>query len=311
MKKTYCLLITTILAVALTACSNDDTFDPYKNQAKKPFYPTIVTFENSNNDGTKIDKKWELTYNTNNSIKAYTYNYNVKASNGVKMKEEHSGALTYHKDPSTGNDVIQNTIILSNTVTTLSTTENYNEKITEFVDINNGLIQKITILGHRTYSSGEEETYKNSQTFTYSNNYCTSSTFTDNTGTTTYTYNWGAGKLNSITIYQQDNSNNVTREEYSYTYDNNSFASDYEFNTLAFIYGNMPEIYAAMNLFGTTSAYKIESETYSGYRNFAGSSRPIAPVNRNYSIWEPTNNTITYTADSPSSITYLFTFGKN
>ena len=76
MKNTYYLLIATAIAFTLSACSSDnDNFDPYKNQVKKTFYPTTITFENSNNDGAKTDKKWQLTYNAEGSIKAYKYDY--------------------------------------------------------------------------------------------------------------------------------------------------------------------------------------------------------------------------------------------
>lgn len=310
MKKTYYILIATIITLTIGACSDSENYDPYKEQNKRPFYPTNITFGNLNNDGTQIDKKWELTYNTNNNIKAYKYDYNIKTSNGVEMKEIHTGELTYHKDPSTGNDVIQNILTVNSNVTSLTTIESYNDKITEYVEITDGMIQKITTLGQRTYSNGEKEAYSSTRTFTYTDKYCTSSTLIDNSGTTTYTYKWNNGKLNSTTKYLQDNSNNVTQEEYKYTYDNKNLATDYEFNTMAFIYGNMPEIYAAMNLFGATSAYKIESENYSGYRNFTGTPKPIAPVSRNYAILETTNS-IAYTADSPSSSTYIFTFSNN
>ena len=310
MKKAYHILIATVVAITLAACSESDSFNPYKNQVKKPFYPTTITFSNINNDGAQIDKKWELTYNADKSIKAYKYEYSVKASNGVQMKEEHTGELTYHKDPLTGNSSIKNTLTVTSNVTSLSAAEIYSDKIIELADIANGVIQKITTYGERTYSSGEEETYQNNLSFTYSDKYCTSGTLTDNTGTTTYTYNWGSGKLNSIRKHQQDNSNNITQEEYNYTYDSNNLAVDYEFNIMAFVYGNMPEIYAAMNLMGATSAYKIEGESYSGYRNFTGTTKPIAPVNRNYAVWEQSSDVITYTADSPSSITYTYTFSK-
>lgn len=310
MKRIYNFLIASTMLVAFAACSESESFDPYKNQSKRPFYPTNVTFSNQNNDGAQVEKKWSLSYNNDNSIKAYTYNYTVKTGSGVEMQEEHSGELTYHKDPSTGNDVIQNILTISSNVASLPTAESYNDKITEYVEISNGTIQKITTLGQRTYSNGEKEAYSSTRTFTYTDKYCTSSTLIDNTGTTTYKYNWGSGKLGSVTKYQQDNSNNVTQEEYRYTYDNINLATDYEFNTMAFVYGNIPEIYAAMNLFGATSAYKIEGESYSGYRNFTGTSKPIAPINRNYAILETTNG-VTYTADSPSSSTYVFTFSNN
>ena len=311
MKKAYNLLIATIITITLAACSNDSgSYNPYKNQVKKPFYPTTLTFNNINNDGSQIDKKWELTYNDNNTIKAYKYYYNVTASNGVQIKEEHSGELSYHKDPSNSNYVIQNSLTTNCTITSLLKTESYCDKITELANIENETVQKITILGQRTHSTGEEETFNNSLTFTYADKFCTSSEQKDNTGTTTYTYNWGNGKLNNIIKYQQDNGNNITKEDYSYTYDNNTLASDYEFNTLAFIYGNMPEIYAAMNLLGVTSAYKIESESYSGHRYITGNTISISPVNRSYTITEQTN-TITYTSDSPSSITHKYIFSRD
>ena len=97
---------------------------------------------------------------------------------------------------------------------------------------------------------------------------------------------------------------------YKYTYNSRDLATDYNFNTMAFIYGNMPEVYAAMNLFGVTSAYKLEGESYSGYRNFAGTSKPIAPVHRSYIILDNVNS-VTYTADSQSSSMYKFTFSNN
>ncbi len=310
MKKIVYFLTITAVCIALGACSDSDSFDPYKNQSKRPFYPTTITFGNINNDGTQTDKKWELTYNADSSIKTYTYDYCIEANNKVKIQEKHSGELTYHKDPSTGNDVIQNILTINSNVESLAATESHSDKITEYVEIYNGAIQKITTLGQRTYSNGEKKAYSSTRTFTYSDKYCIASTLKDDNGTTTYKYSWNNGKLNSIIKNQQDNSNNVTQEEYKYTYDSRNLATNYEFNTLAFVYGNMPEIYAAMNLFGATTAYKIESENYSGYRNFTGTSISIAPVNRNYAILETTNS-VTYTADSPSSNTYIFTFTNN
>ena len=145
MKNIYNLFFATVVAFTLSACSNDnDSFDPYKNQVKKPFYPTTITFENSNNDGAKTDKKWQFTYNAEGRIKAYKYDYTIKASNGVQMLEEHSGELTYHKAPSTGNDVIQNSLTVNSSVVSTTAIESYTDKITELVDISNGTIQRST-----------------------------------------------------------------------------------------------------------------------------------------------------------------------
>ena len=179
MKKIYNTHIAAI-ALAFASCSKSDDFNPYKDQSKRPFYPTTVTFDNLNNDGSQVEKKWTLAYNSDNSIKAYTYDYSVKASSGVVMNEQHSGELSYHKDPSTGNDVIQNILTLNSNVTSLASTESYCDKITEYVELSNDAIQKITTLGQRTYSNGEQEAYSTTRTFTYSDKYCIGSTLIDN-----------------------------------------------------------------------------------------------------------------------------------
>ena len=164
MKKIFSTFLAATIALAFAACSESENFDPYKNRSKRPFYPTTVSFANLNNDGSQIGKEWKLTYNSDNSIKAYTYDYSVKASSGVVMNEQHSGELSYHKDPSTGNDVIQNILTLNSNVISLASTESYCDKITEYVELSNGAIQKITTLGPRTYSNGEHEAYSTTNT---------------------------------------------------------------------------------------------------------------------------------------------------
>jgi hypothetical protein len=79
---------------------------------------------------------------------------------------------------------------------------------------------------------------------------------------------------------------------------------------MAFIYGNMPEIYAAMNLFGETPAYKLEGEYFSGYRTINNQQHNLSPTSREYTILETTNS-VTYTADSPGTSTYFYIFTNN
>ncbi len=311
MKKIYYTLIATI-ALTLGACSESENFNPYKDQNKRSLYPTTITFSNLNNDSSQVEKSWTLAYNNDNSIKNYTYKYYAKTSHDVVINEEHIGKLSYHKDRVTGNDIIMNIITLTSQTTTETTTESYSEKITEMVEISNGTIDKITTLGLRTYPNGTEETISSTRTFAYSNKFCIASTLIDTIGTTTYKYSWSSGKLNSVTKIQEDKSYNITQEEYIYTYNSRDLATDYNFNTMAFIYGNMPEVYAAMNLFGVTSAYKFEGESYHGYRQFAGSQerRPIPPIHRSYTILDNVNS-VSYSADSQSSTVYKFTFSNN
>lgn len=308
MKKIYQIFMTIIVTIAFYACSDSENFDPYKSQTRRPFYPATITFTNISNDNTETNKTWEFVYNADNSIKTYKYTHQTTAANGVKITETHSGELLYYTD-ATGISWITNKITVNNIVSELTSSESYSETITEDVKLLNGLIQSIKTTGQRNYSNGTKEIYSDIRDFTYSDKYCTNSILKNSSGTTTFQYSWGNGQLKNVTVYEQGNNNNILQQTYNYTYDNRNLSTDYGFNTLAFIYGNFPEVYASMNLFGETSAYKLESETYKGYRNINGTQYNISPINRYYSILETTNN-ITYTAESPNASKYYFTFSN-
>ena len=306
MNRAYTLLLATLAAILISACSDSSNFDPYAAQEKRPFYPSTITFNTIDNNETKNDKKWDFTYNSDNTIKTYKYQNTITTKDGKEITEAHTGKIIYYTD-ATGNRWMQNDIIVSNTVKDLTTMESYIDTIKEDVRLSSGLIQSIRTTGQRSYSNGTKEIYSNSREFTYTDKYCTSSIHNTSTATTTYRYAWSNSRLNKITVSEQGKNNNIQQQVYSYTYSNRDLGCDYGFNTLAFIYGNMPEIYAAMNLFGETSAYKLESEYYSGYGNINGMQYNISPISRSFSILETTGS-ITYMADSPNSSTYNFTF---
>lgn len=309
MNKAYTLLLAAMTALIFNACSDSSDFDPYGAREKRPFYPSTITFSSLDNNETKTDKKWEITYNTDNTIKTYKYRNTITTKEGKEITESHNGKLIYYID-ATGNRWIQNDLVVTNTVKDFTTIESYCDTIKEDVSIASGLIKSIKTTGQRSYSNGTKEIYSNSREFSYTDIYCTGSTYNTSTAKTTYRYDWNNSRLNKVTVYEQGKNNNIQQQVYSYTYNNRDLGNDYGFNTLAFIYGNMPEIYAAMNLFGETSAYKIESEYYSGYGNINGMQYNISPISRNYAILETTNS-ITYTADSPNSSSYYFTFTNN
>lgn len=309
MKKTFYTILFALTTITFNACDDSDSFDPYKSQNNRPFYPTTVSFNSLDNENTQTEKTWNFSYNPNNSIKTYKYEHSVKTNNGIEISEKHTGELTYYTD-ATGNNWILNKLIVNSTVRELTSTESYNDTITEDVKLSDGMIQTIKTIGQRTYSNGTKEVYSTTRDFTYTDKYCTGSSINNTSGTTTYRYDWGNAQLKKVTVSEQGKNNSFSQQTYNYTYSKRDLAVDYGFNTLAFIYGNMPEIYAAMNLFGETSAYELEGENYNGYRNINGNQYNISPVNRSYAILETTDN-ITYTADSPNSATYFFTFSNN
>lgn len=308
MNRVYTFLLAAMTALIFSACDDSSSFNPYEAREKRPFYPTTIAFCTVDNNETKTDKKWDFTYNADNTINTYKYQTSITTKEGKEITESHAGKLIYYTD-ATGKQWIQNDIVVTNTVKDFALIESYCDTIKEDVSLSSGLIQSIRTTGQRSYSNGTKEIYSNSREFSYTDKYCTGSTYNTSTAKTTYRYDWSNSRLNKVTVYEQEKNNSMMQQVYKYTYNSRDLGSDYGFNTLAFIYGNMPEIYASMNLFGATSAYKLEGENYSGYGNINGMQYNISPVSRNFAILETTGS-VTYTADSPNSSSYYFTFIK-
>jgi hypothetical protein len=307
MRKIHNVILAVVATLFIYSCSDSDSFDPYKNQTIRPFYPTALTFSSLNNENTQTDKNWKFKYNADNSINSYSYTYKVKTNDGVEINEEHQGTLTYYTDAA-GNGGILNKLVVNNQMKEITATQGYCDTITEDAKIVAGKIESIKSIVQRTYLNGETTTFSTNRTFTYTDKYCTSSTITTPEGSTTYTYKWSNAGLSKATVYTRNN-NDIIHETYEYTY-SKELATDYKFNTLSFIYGNMPEIYAAMSLFGETSAYKLEGEHFNGYRTINNEQHNLSPTSRQYTILETTNS-VTYTADSPGTSTYFYTFSNN
>ncbi len=307
MKKIHNFIWAIAATLFICSCSDSDSFDPYKNQSIRPLHPTTLTFSSLNNEDTQTDKSWNFKYNADNSINSYDYTYKVKTKDGVEIQETHHGALTYYTD-ATGNGGILNKLVISNQMKEITATQGYSDTITEDAKIVAGKIESIKSIVQRTYINGETTTFSTNQTFTYSDKYCTGSTITTPDETITYTYKWSNAVLSKVTIYTRSNSD-IKHETYEYTY-SRDLATDYIFNTMSFIYGNLPEIYSAMNFFGEISAYKLEGEHFSGYRTINNEQHNLSPTSREYSILE-TANSVTYTADSPGTSTYFYTFSNN
>lgn len=309
MKKIYNLIVAVAAMLFVGSCSDNYSFDPYENQNSRPLYPNSISFSSLNKEGTRTDKNWSFKYNVDNKINSYDYIYKVKTKDGVEIQEEHNGKLLYYTD-AVGNGGILNNLVVSNKVKDITSAQGYTDAITEDVKIVAGKIETIKTIVQRTYMNGEDSTFSTVRTFTYMDKYCVGSTVTASNENITYTYNWNNARLNKVTVFTLGKNNDLKSEAYEYKYDDRELATNYGFNTMAFIYGTMPEIYAAMNLFGEASAYKLEGEYFSGYRTINNERHDLSPISRDYAILE-TANSVTYTADSPSTNSYFYTFSNN
>lgn len=307
MKNCRYLFALLTVVVALVSCGSDGSDgNPFDNQVQRPFYPEKLTFKSVNKNAVTTEI-WTFDYNTNSTIHKYTYKRSVEGSN-LTIIEEKSGELFYYEDYN-GRKRIENKVKASYTSRKATDVLTYNDELTEDVTMLEGLIQSINTTGKRN-TAGVEEAISNQRIFTYSNEFCTGSTYKEQGRETTHSYTWNGNKLTKVTAHSQSNTGSeLTHDVYDYSYNGRSLATNYGFNTLAFIYGHNPQIYAAMGLFGKTTPYMLELEIYNSSEKFNGETFNTQSVHRSYNILE-SGNSIIYNVDSPSYNEYIFTFSK-
>lgn len=307
MKKYSIMMLLLASSIQFLSCGSDsDSFDPYDKQEKTEFYPSKLLFRSSNND-TETVENWTFAYDNDKNISKYTYKQSLK-SGSLNISEQKSGKLSYYEDYE-GKRRITNRIYTTYTSRGNNTTYSYKDTITENVTFNGNLIVSIETSGIHNVG-GKAETVSHIRTFTYSGDYLTGSTFRDNNNETKYTYKWNGERMSQVTVHTQNNVNSdLTHDTYDYTYEQKDVASNYGFNTLAFIYGHNPRIYAAMGFFGKTTPYLLSTTRYSSYERINGDRYETQSVDSSFDIVEK-NNSVVYTAESTGYDEYTFTFSK-
>lgn len=249
----YLLIIAFSVAFTLNSCSDDDgPRDPYLFQEKTPFYPSKITIEKKNQN-REIFEEWSFVYNQDNTINSYTHNITTKRNrNGNEeiTTEKENGKLDYFS-----NGEILNSITYDYYSTNQDNTTNYQENINETAYTTNGIINSIKRLVRK--SNGV--TYYTNQNFAYENNHCVrNELFKDETLQYRYDYKWdGEHKLNEV---EKDDYSGATRVRVSSKYTYGEENKNYGFKPEAFIYDNLPYIYAAMGMFDKSVPYTIEKE---------------------------------------------------
>ena len=262
----YLLLPLTVFTAFISSCSSDDTFyDPYITQEKNPFYPQEIVI-NKESKSRKVSEKWTFEYGTDKKITAYTHETTTKHEYREKENsytettiETEKGELSYYSD-----EEIQTKITVEKEIFGLDYEKFQKEEITEIAKCANNHITEI-----KRYIDSSDKNGKvtgstiTKRTFSYSGDYCTQSIFTDNekaaeANNTTYTYNWnGAFELANVDIDEKGGSSR-TRKTYKYRYGN--IGANHIFQTNAFLYNHLPQIYAAMGYFGKDCPYTIYRE---------------------------------------------------
>lgn len=309
MKRIAYILSAAILATLSVSCGSDDSFDPYKEQDKRSFYPKTLVFR-SINDRAETDSKWTFTYKNHNDRKvigSYTYTETI-TSGGTTITKEEKGTLDYYKNYA-GEECISNKKDSRYYSESLTNIYEYRDTITEDVTISNNYITSITTTGKRT-EAGRQEPISSVRIFNYANEFCTGSTFKDLNDEIVYTQRWSGDKLTQATSHTQSKTgSNGKNDTYEYSYDNRTLAIDYGFNLLAFIYGNNPQIYDAMGFFGKTTPYEIESISKKSYQIINGVAQATQSEIFEMSVID-SDDTVIYRAITPNYEDYTYQFNK-
>lgn len=259
----YLLLPIALIAISISSCSSsDDTaFNPYLEQEKSPFYPNEIIIEKQSGK-REISEKWTFEYNSNRTISAYTHETTTKQQKEGYIEttvEKESGNLSYYPN---GN--IANVINAEKEIFGYDYQKYSKERIIEDVECVEGRITDI----ERMIDSYNKDGVKTSstttnRTFEYAGEHCVASRYTDMDNaaghiTHTYTYNWDGGcRLTSIDI-DEKGGDSRTRKTYNYTY--GKLGTNHVFQTNAFLYNHLPQIYAAMGYMGKDCPYTLYRE---------------------------------------------------
>lgn len=261
MRRIFNFAIAAVTGIAFMACSSDDApYNPYDHRDKESFYPSeiIINKESRNRD---IDETWSFEYakSRKNRISKYTHTITTTRTDNNTTEittETEEGALSYPNE-----NIIQNIIDYTKTVEGGDRRQVERETITERVTCDEGRVSMIErIIDYKDENGNTTSSATTTRSFTYTGDHCTSSTYTDENGkqSTIYTYRWDSShKLNSVVVDDKTDERRISRT-YNYAY--GPVSTDYGFEINAFLYDNMPHIYAAMGMFGKSAPYVIDEE---------------------------------------------------
>lgn len=302
----FSLISIAICLATLTSCSNDkDDFNVFEQQEKRAFYPKSLIFRSANNL-TDTKEEWTFTYNSDNTIKSYTREQTIKSGN-LEIIEIENGSLRYYQD---WNNIrkIENRKTVSYSSKDLTTMLTYNDTITETATFSGHYISLIEAAGTRK-KAGMEESLSYITNFAYSGDFCTRTAYRDNIQEKTHTLKWKGNQLKEVNYDERNTatSSDEVHSTYKYEYNSRTLATDYGFNTLAFVCGCLPKIYSAMGFLGKATPYLIEEEYFSEYRIINNNKLPTQSINKSYTIMDTQENVI-YNASSPSYTEFQYNF---
>lgn len=284
------LSILAILSIIFLAPScnkeTEDEYNPFDTETEGYFFPSSITIDKNTVNTTLCERWTNIKKDSADRIVQYNYDYSYRTNDGESKTEKRNCRIYYFKDH-TGKDIIKATTILEYDQNLKGITKEYTQKLDEAITLNsNGHISRIsTTIAHFENGAADPTMKTSERSFTYYNDFCTSSTYLDNTCKISYTYNWNAYQLTGMTIVKENYADgHIEYDRYEYTYDNDKLYLYSGAGLLPFVQRGLPEIFAATGYFGKCTPYILAQESHNGQIKHNNSSTIKTAMTNRYSF---------------------------
>lgn len=299
-----------------TSCekNTNDIRDPFDNELQGSFYASSITAAKHTENISEIENWKNIVKDDSNRVVQYEYDYKYETKDGDTKNEKKESRIYYFKNHNKQNAItVQSHLKHSQLQKGIS--NEYSQKISEDIELNpNGYISKIsTTIAHYESDSAAPVIKTNERVFTYSGDVCTGSVYNDDDSKITYTYDWNAYQLTSVTVLKDNHTDGIIEyDKFNYTYDNNKAYLFSGTQLLPFVQEGLPEIFASTGYFGRHTPYMLTEEIHNGHirYNASNSTSTFTEIVNSFSMVGDIRSGMTYNAKSNTYSTYYIDFKK-
>ena len=317
MKRKISKIAALLLAVLYITSCNGDTesiHNPFDNESQGSFYASSITAQKST-ENISESKNWtNILKDDSNRVVQYSYSYKYETRDGDIKNEERESRIYYFKNHNKQDAItVQSHLTYSQLKKGINS--EYSQKISENIELNSdGYISKIsTTIAHYTGDLPEPTIKTSERVFTYSGGVCIGSEYNDDDSKITYTYDWNAYQLASVTVLKDNHTDGIIEyDKFNYTYDNDRVYLFKGTQLLPFVQEGLPEILASMGYFGRYTPYILTEEIHNGHirYNASNSTSTFTEIVNRFSLVGDIESGMIYNAKSNTYSTFYIDFKK-
>ena len=302
--------------LCISSCNGeaDNVRNPFDNELQDSFYASSITAHKSTGNISESKSWTNIVKDDSGRVVQYNHDYKYETKDGDIKSEKKESRIYYFKNHNKQNAItVQSHLKHSQLQKGIS--NEYSQKISEDIELNpNGYISKIsTTIAHYESDSAAPVIKTNERVFTYSGDVCTGSVYNDDDSKITYTYDWNAYQLTSVTVLKDNHTDGIIEyDKYNYAYDNDSVYLFTGTQLLPFVQEGLPEILASMGYFGRHTPYILTEEVHNGHirYNASNSTSTFTEIINRFSLVGDIESGMTYNAKSNTYSTLYIDFKK-